>query len=86
MRRPILTRQALGLIPLKRAGRADAPGIERVPLMAAGAEPFVFSAWRPAAERASDAGAGWVEAPLLIRLAIQDSGLVIGEGAHASIL
>jgi hypothetical protein len=37
------------------AGWADASGIERVPRMTALAEPVIFLAGRPAAERASDA-------------------------------
>jgi hypothetical protein len=40
-------------------------------------------AGRPAAQRASDARAGWIMALVLIGLAIQDNRLVIGEGAHA---
>jgi hypothetical protein len=38
-----------------QAGRAYPTRVERVPLEAAGAEPFVFLAGRPAAERATHA-------------------------------
>ena len=55
MWRPSATLEALGLNPLVEAGRADSSCIERVPLKAAGAEPFVLFAGRPPAERAPDA-------------------------------
>jgi hypothetical protein len=42
--------------------------------MPAGARPAAVLAGRPAAERASDAGARGIEALLLITLAIQDDG------------
>ena len=69
--------------------RAYSPRVESVPLMAAGASPKVFLAWRPIAERAADARAGRIEALLLVRLAIQDHGRfggVIREGTHAKIM
>jgi hypothetical protein len=62
--------------------------IQSIPRMAAGAGPLVFFAGRPAAEREPDAGARWVDAFLLVRLAIQNNGRVggfIGEGAHATV-
>jgi hypothetical protein len=68
------------------ASRADSPRVERVPLVAAGARPAVVLAWRPAAEWASNAGAGRVEALLLVKLAIQDNRLMMREGAHAAIM
>jgi hypothetical protein len=52
---PSATLEALGLNLLVEAGRTDSSCIERVPLKAAGAEPFIFLAGRPAAERAADA-------------------------------
>ena len=55
------------------AGGAHSSRVECVPFMPAGAEPFVFLSGRPAAERAADAGAGGVEAFLLIGLAIQNN-------------
>ena len=48
MRRPSAAREALGFTPLVKAG-TDASRIERVPLVAAGAEPLVALAKRPAA-------------------------------------
>jgi len=51
---------------------AHSSGIECVPLVAAGAEPFVLFAGRPAAERAPDAGVGR-EALFLVGLAIQNN-------------
>jgi hypothetical protein len=63
--RPPLAREALRWSPLLEAGGADPARIERVPLIAAPAEPFVVFAGRPAAERAADAwGAGFL--PILI--------------------
>ena len=44
--------------------------VERVPLIAASARPAVVLTGRPTAERAANAGAGWVEALLLLKLAI----------------
>jgi hypothetical protein len=44
VRRPLAARKALGLSPLVKAGWADASGVESVPLITAGAEPFVFFA------------------------------------------
>ena len=69
MQRPPLTRQALGLGPLVQARWANSSRVEGVPDMAAGAEPFVFLAGRPAAEWASNAGAIGVEVFLLVGLA-----------------
>jgi hypothetical protein len=54
MCRPTAAREALGFSPLMQARRADASRVERVPLVAAGAEPLVFIARRPTAERAAD--------------------------------
>jgi len=48
--------------------------VEGVPIVAAGAEPFVLFAGRPAAERTSDAWAGWIVAILWLKLAIQNHG------------
>jgi hypothetical protein len=47
--------------------------VERVPLVAAGAEPLVIFAGRPAAERAADARTGWLPALLFLNLAIQNN-------------
>jgi hypothetical protein len=43
----------LGFTPLVQAGGADASGVERVPFVPAGAEPFVVFARRPTAQRAA---------------------------------
>jgi hypothetical protein len=67
-----------------KARGADAPSLERIPRVAAGARPHVILAGRPAAERATDAWAGGVEAFLVLKLAINNDGrLVVREGAHA---
>lgn len=55
MRRPSTTGKALGLIPLVKAGWANASSVEGVPLVVALAKPFVFLARRPAAQRTADA-------------------------------
>ena len=55
MRRPSTAREALRFSPLMQARWADSSRVERVPLVAAGAEPFVFLSGRPAAEWAADA-------------------------------
>jgi hypothetical protein len=84
MRRPRLAREALRRGPLAQARRANSTGIKRVPFIPTGARPAVVLAGRPAAERASNARAGRIEALLLIRLAIQDRR-VIREDAHDPI-
>jgi hypothetical protein len=87
MRRPSATLETLSRSPLVEAGGADTPGIERVPMVPADAKPMVFLAGRPAAQRASDARAGGVEAFLLIWLAINnDRRVFVREGTHAAIL
>lgn len=49
--------------------------------------PEIVFAWRPAAERASNADAGGFEALILIGLAIQHYGrIVIGGCAHAPVI
>jgi hypothetical protein len=55
VRRPSAAREALGFRPLVKARGADASGVERIPLIAAGAEPLIFLPGRPAAERVADA-------------------------------
>jgi hypothetical protein len=54
MRRPSAAREALRFSPLVKARCADASRVKGVPLIAAGAKPFIFLAGRPAAERAAD--------------------------------
>jgi len=81
MRRPAATGQALSFSPLIEAGGADSSRVERVPFMAAGAKPFVFFAGRPAAERATDAWAGWVA--VLPNVAIQHSRRIVRDRTHA---
>jgi hypothetical protein len=84
MRRPSAASEALGLSPLVKARWADASGVERVPLIAALAEPFVFLAGRPAAERAADARTRWFVALLPFNLAIHNS--LVRDGTHAHLL
>jgi hypothetical protein len=86
---PADTLEALGRGPTVEARGAHSSRIERVPFVTATTRPTVVPAGRPAAERASYAGTGRVEAVLLIRLSIQDHGRfggVIREGAHATVL
>lgn len=65
------------------AGGADASSVERIPFMPTVAGPAVFLSWRPAAQWASDSGAGRVEALFLIGLGFQNQGrFVVREGAH----
>jgi len=45
-----------------QAGGADAAGVERVPIVAAGARPEVAFSWRPAAQRTTDVRPGSVAA------------------------
>ena len=51
------------------AGWADFSRVERVPFVAACAEPFVYLAWRPCAQRAADALAGGIAALVESRVA-----------------
>jgi hypothetical protein len=44
--------------PSVEIGWADAARVQGIPLIAAGAKPFVLFTWRPAAERAADARFG----------------------------
>jgi hypothetical protein len=82
MCRPPATLGALSFSPSVNARWADASGVERIPFIAAGTEPLVFLAGRPAAERATDAGARWFVALVLIRLAINNNRLVILDCGH----
>ena len=65
------------------AGRADASSVERVPFVTAVARPFIFSAGRPAAQRAADAR-GFRSAGLLIflKLAVWDDDRIVGDRSH----
>ena len=76
MCRPSAARKALGLSPLVKARWADAARIECVPLISAGAEPFVLFARRPAAERAADTRVGGFVTLLLLKLAILNDGRI----------
>jgi hypothetical protein len=71
--RPAATEEALRLSSLVDTRRAHSSGIERIPLIAAGASPDVFLAGRPAAARASDARRGWIVALLFFEFAIQNT-------------
>ena len=66
MGRPAMAGEALCFRPAPQAGWAYATGIERVPLMFAGAGPAILRAWRPPAERTSDARARWPQVFLVL--------------------
>jgi hypothetical protein len=83
MRRPSTARKALGLSPLVKARRADASRIERIPLVAAGAEPFVFLSGRPAAERAPDARRFRFTG---LFLAVWNDDRIVRDRTHAQLL
>jgi hypothetical protein len=51
--------------------------------MTALAEPFVFLAGRPAAQRAADARAGRLMALLFIKLAVWSNNRIVGDRSHA---
>jgi len=72
MRRPTAAREALGVSPLMKTGRADASRIESVPLVSAVTKPFVFFAGRPAAQRAADAWFRWF--PVAFNLTVRRNG------------
>ena len=74
VRNPSAAREALGLSPLVKARWADASRVESVPLVSAGAEPFIFLAGRPTAKRAADARTRWL--PVAFESAIQHGGIV----------
>jgi len=80
MRRPASARKALRFSPLVQACRADASRVERVPLVSAGAEPFVLFARRPAAERTADARAGCVSVSL--NVAVGNTRGSVSSGTH----
>jgi hypothetical protein len=68
-----------------KTGRADASRIERVPLVSAGAEPFVVFARRPAAERAADARRLRLARLLIVlKLALWNNGGSISRWTHLS--
>jgi hypothetical protein len=56
------------------AGGTHCSRIECVPFMAAGAEPFVFLAWRPPTQWAPDARARWIVALFFVYFTIQNDG------------
>ena len=74
MRRPAGARETLRCSPLVEANGAHSSRFERIPLMAATTKPEVVLLGRPTTEWASNARAGWAEALLLIKLAIQNNG------------
>lgn len=83
MRRPSAARQTLGFSPLVDACWAHASSIERVPFMPAGAEPFVFLAWRPAAEGAADVRFGRACALVFLKLAVWNDDWIVRDWTHA---
>jgi hypothetical protein len=83
VRRPLAASKALGLSPLVEARRANSSRIEGIPLIAAGAEPFVFLAGRPAAERAADARwFGLAGLLIFLKLAVWNDGWMVGDRIH----
>jgi hypothetical protein len=84
MRRPSTAREALGLSPLVKTGWADAACIECVPFESARAEPFVFLAGRPAAERAADARRFGLDGLLIfLKLALWNYDRIVSDRIHA---
>jgi hypothetical protein len=63
---------------------ADASRIERVPLIAAGAEPAIFFAGRPATERAADARRfGLAGLLIFLKLALWNYDRIVSDRIHA---
>jgi len=62
---------ALSVFPLKQARRADAAGIEGIPLVVALAEPGIVFARLPSAQRAANAGTGRALAGAFRRLNVE---------------
>jgi hypothetical protein len=87
---PADAREALGLGPLVKAGGAHSPGVEGVPLIAAGARPVVALTGRPATQPAADPGARRImRFLLLLEIVVQNDGGfygVIREGTHVPVL
>ncbi len=72
------------LSPLVQAGWADASGVESVPLVPARAEPFVFFAGRPSAQRAPDAR--WFRSAgllVFLRLTVRNDDRTVSDRSHA---
>jgi hypothetical protein len=76
VRRPSTTQEALRLTPLVETGWADASRVKGVPLVAAGAKPFIFLAGRPPAKWAADTRVGGFVTLLLLKLAILNDGRI----------
>src|SRR5215471_21198081 len=60
VRRPESAGKALSFSPLVQTCRANSTCVKRVPHVSAGTRPEVFFSGRPAAQRATDARAGWL--------------------------
>jgi hypothetical protein len=70
-----------------KAGWAYASGVERVPLVPAGAEPSVFFPGRPAAERAPDARRlRLARFLLLVKLPVWSYDRAVSDGTHTAIM
>jgi hypothetical protein len=83
MRRPSTAREALRFSPLMQAGRAYSTPVERVPLEAAGAKPFVLLTGRPTAERATDAWRLRFAGSLyFLKLAVGNCDRFVGDRTH----
>jgi hypothetical protein len=83
VRRPSAAREALRFSPLVKASGADATCIERIPIEAACAKPFVLLPGRPAAERTADAGTRWFAALLFLKLAVWNDDRTVCDRTHA---
>src|ERR1700758_3987823 len=75
-------REALRFSTVEQAYWAHAPRIKGIPRMSALAEPFVFLAGRPTAERAADARAGGIVALVLLKLAVWNDDRSVGGPTH----
>ena len=82
MRRPLPTRQALRFSPLVKAGWTGSSCIKCVPFVPACAEPVIYIAGRPAAERAADSRTRWLVGLLFLKLAVWGNGGSISRWTH----
>lgn len=84
MRRPSTATETLRFSPLEQASWAHSSSVERVPLEATGAKPFVLPARRPVAERATDAWRLRFPGSLFFfKLAVGNCDRFLSERTHA---
>jgi len=87
MRRPSAAREALRFSPLVEAGWANTSRVERVPSATAGAEPLVFFAGRPPAQRAADTRRLRLSRLLIVlKLSVWSNDRIVRNGSHAQLL